>query len=399
MRFPEKESSVETSSSALEELHSRWLTQRRESWRFQKGRLKDSVLVMLREGKEKEKQLRSLYGTNALFDKEGYLYVVQWQTPAIVKKPELYTILWPPWVKDENVTSYLEQIPKQRSNVSRAKLVKIKGLEEAIRFTQHVKESYLPEEGELTQQTRELVVQIKHLSSTFARARELTPSQIQKLTVQTRKLIESSGFATSRLPRVVEAVERVWRAATMKDKTGRFNPTACRQMLFSALVGMTQELEMKYPQIQTKYSSFEAAWRFERSHERWLLAQAKENLSNFLNSVVYRHPRVLGKMTEKELALIKKGMIVYLEKITHELADQIKLRPYKPIAWEVVLGIVGGEGYQKTDWGGVPAIEYLAKGSFGYAGRRFKACIERIEGVLEAYESIEKKDIQGTGEG
>jgi len=281
-------------------------------------------------------------------------------------------------------------VPKQRRHLSRAKLIKIRGLEEAIRFTRHVRESYLPEEGEITQQTRELITQIKRLSSTFARSRELTPLQIQMLTVETRDLIETSGLTTSRLPRVLEAVGRVWRAATMQDRTGRLNPTACRQMLFSALIGMTQELEMKYPQIQTKYSSFEAAWRFERAQERWVLASAKEGLSSFLQSVVYRHPHLLREMTERHLAVVKRGMIVYLRNVSQELANQVRLRPYKPVAHEVILGVIGGEGYRKTDWGGVPAIKYIAKGSFGYAGRRLKACIERIEGVLEAYESVEK---------
>jgi len=386
----EPESSAEVPPLTLTELHSRWLTRRRESWRFQKERLKDSVLVMRKEDKEKEKKLKSLYGTNTLFDGEGYLYVVQWQTPARVGKPELYTILWPPWVRDKDTVAYLERVPKQRRHLSRAKLVKIRGLEEAIRFTKHVRGSYLPEEGEVTQQTRKLIAQIERLSSTFARSRELTPLQIQTLTVETRDLIEASGLTTSRLPRVLEAVDRFWRAAPMRDKTGRLNPTACRQMLFSALISMTQELEMKYPQIQTKYSSFEAAWKFERAQERWSLHQAEEGLSRFLESVVYRHPRLLSKMKRGELAVLKRGMIAFLRNISQELKNQVRLRPYKPVAHEVILGILGGEGYRKTDWGGVSAVEYIAKGSFGYAGRRLKACIKRIEGVLEAYESVEK---------
>lgn len=411
MGIPEKEHLVnksfsrrsepltEAPSLKLEDLHSRWLRRRRESWRFQKERLRESVLVMRKEDKEQEKQLKSLYGTNALFDDEGYLYVVQWQTPARIRKPELYTILWPPWVRVKEAAVYLERVPEQRRHLSRAKLVKISGLEEAIRFTGHVRKSYLPEEGEITQQTRILIAQIKRLSSTFARSQDLTPLQIQELTNQTRSLIESSEFATSHLPRVVEAVDRVWRAATMKDRTGRLNPTACRQMLFSALIGMTQELEMKYPQIQTKYSSFEAAWRFERAQERWSLSQAQESLSRFLESVVYRHPRRLSRMRKGELTVLKRGMIAYLRKISQDLETQVRLRPYKPVAREVFLGILGGRGYRQADWGGVPAVEYIAKGSFGYAGRRLKACIERIEGVLEAYESIEKREAQGIGEG
>ena len=387
----EPESSAEAPPLTLTELHSRWLTRRRESWRFQKERLRDSVLVMRREDKEKEMELKSLYGTNVLFDDEGYLYIIQWQTPATIRKPELYAILWPPWVRNTDVTAYLERIPKRRPNISRAKLVKIRGLEEAIRMTRHVRESYLPEEGELTQQTRELIAQIRTLSSTFSRSRELTPLQIQELTIETRRLIESSGLTASRLPRVTKAVERVWRAATMKDKTGRLNPTACRQMLFSALIGMTQELEMKYPQVQTKYSSFEAAWTFERAQERWILAQARKGLSHFLQSAIYRHPHLLRQMTKRQLAVVKRGMIAYLRNISQELENQVRLRPYKPIAHEVILGIRGGEGYQKTDWGGIPAIEYVDKEDFGLAGRRLKVCVERLDSVLEAYKLIEKE--------
>lgn len=379
-------------SFTLTELHSRWLTQRRESWQDQEEKLRNTVLLMTGEQREKERGLKSLYGTNALFDEEGYLYVIQWQTLTHIKKPELYTILWPPWVRDERMTAYLEEIPKQRRHIARAKLVRIRGLEEAIRFTGHVRESYLPEEGEVTQRTRNLIAQIKRLSATFARPGELTPSQIQELTAETRDLIESSDLISSRLPRVLEAVDRVWRATTMKDRTGRLNPTACRQMLFSALIELTLELEMKYPQIQRKYSSFEATWRFERAQERWVLRQTKDGLSHFLQSAVYRHPYLLGKMTERQLQTEKQGMAVHLVNTCQELESQIKLRPYKPVAQGVILGLHDGEGYREAGWHGDSAVELIANGYFGRAERRINFCIRRIAKVLEEFESIEKKE-------
>jgi len=391
--LPSQDESRLSSRPTLTELHSQWEGKRREAWLLRRERLRDTILLRLKTDRDKIGGLKPFHGI-AFIDKEGDLYVTQWRAMGSIKNPELYTVLWPLHISDEKTLPYLTQIPQQRPFLFRAQLVKVRGIEKAIRFTRHVREAYLPVEGERTERAREFIVQIKKLTDTFSQSYRLTLRQIEGLTRETRDLIQSSELDFSRLPRVQEAVDRVWRASTMRDRTGRINPTACRQMLFSALLAMTQELELKHPQVQIKYAGLEAALNFEREQTRWILEQARHGLIHFLRSNVFRQPYLLGKMSPKQLVAEKRGMITYIKKVSQELDNQVKLQPYKPVAQTVILGLQGGEEaeYRTAGWRGDSATELISQGYFNRARGRIWHCFRRMDNVLKEYESVEKEE-------
>ncbi|KPJ70618.1 hypothetical protein AMJ51_01440 [Microgenomates bacterium DG_75] len=387
------------SKPTLTELQTRWLKHTRESWLLRKERLRDTVLVRTLKDKEKIEELKPFHGV-AHVDDEGNLYISRWMAMSEIDDPGLYTVLWPK-ISEERMVEYLTHLPQSRPFLVRAQLARVSGVEKAIRLTDHVRKDYLPQEGERTLETRELVVQIRRLLTAYARSRDLTPRQIQDLTYETRNLIRTSGFATARLPAVQEAVGRVLRASDMKDQTGRYNPSACRQMLYSALTDLTKELELKHTQVQAKYAALKAVLEINRDQMRWTLSESKYGLAHFLKSAPYRQARSLATWSEKELVAVKKGMIANLRNICQELDSQIRLQSYRSVAQGIILGLQGGEkeNYQAAGWRGDSAVELITNGYFSRAESRIKFCLRRINNVLEEYESIEKKEDEPVHQG
>jgi hypothetical protein len=377
---------------SLEELQASWLKKTREAWLLKEERLRDTVLVRKHEDEEKISQFEPFHDV-AHFDDDGVLYISRWVALAEIDDPRGYVVLWPR-MRSEKMTDYLTHLPQYRPFLFRAQLVRVSGVEKAMRMTDHVRQSYRPSEGVRNLETKELVSQIRRLLMAYGRSRELSPRAVQDLHSQTVNLIRNSGFFSTRLPRIQEAVKRVLEASDMKDRTGRLNPSACRQMLYSALVDLSTELELKQPQIQIKYAALKEVLGIYREQMRWTLTETKFALIHFLKSAPYRQSRLLATMSAKELMAMKRGMVAHLEGLCQELEGQVKFQPYKSVVTGVILGLRGGEeeSYQAVGWRGDSATELITQGYFIRAGRRIKFCLRRINNVLQEYESLEKKE-------
>jgi len=331
-----------------------------------KGERLPLFVIKSNEQNERISRMWRIPGTSVRVSPEGDIYYPVWRERVRVNKSELYA----PCSNLPAGWSFERLLASRRRPISEVVFYQVKknggSVEAAIRSMDHVLENYV-DQGKETEQVKKVKSQInqaiKVLQETKGVGKEEFEEGFDNLYRQTLKLMEDLGMkrASSALKKDVDRLLTF--ASTGRDKLGRKN----QLVVLQRLEAVEKRVEYRLNEIEFVKGKFlvnKTGLLVQREKDREILAEAVHQFTSGLAGHVAFEK---GETTD-----LQKGILLrVVSNLIYQLG-QVRVKPYKPVAVEIIGQLV-------------LAREEMKKGNYQVAKGIFDQASERAKKVLDEF--------------